>query len=247
MPAALTSALLILAAALPSTRAHMMERALLLAVPAMPPLGVQRATRPPFVTLPAASRAVMNAAAEAQTPMKAEETWPKRKSDWRVLFSLCITDLPLLLAAFFALMLAATGDALLPQLQSEALNVLLYTPPIMMGATLRPSLLKLAAVGVLTAIFTGIRGFLFWLSGARLVKRLRSKLFGSLLAQPQSFYDTRGTGELSSRLNADCIKLSDVLSLNVNIVLRQIMQSAVRVLSTYCYELLHRVVYCHVR
>ncbi|KAL1530634.1 hypothetical protein AB1Y20_001534 [Prymnesium parvum] len=152
---------------------------------------------------------------------------PRTASDWRVLLSLCIGDWPLLLAALLALTLAATGDALIPQLQSEALNVLLYTEAVAMRPRLLVSLAKLASVGVLTALFTGVRGFLFWLSGARLVKRLRVALFASLLAKPQSFYDTRGTGELGSRLNADCIKLSDVLSLNVNIVLRQIMQSVV--------------------
>ena len=67
-----------------------------------------------------------------------------------------------------------------------------------MAPALRSPLLHLASVGLLTAVFTGVRGFLFWLSGARLVERLRSRLFASLLAQPQSFYDTRGTGELSS-------------------------------------------------
>lgn len=144
-------------------------------------------------------------------------------SDWQILLSLCTRDLPLLLAAFVALCFAAAGDALLPQLQSEALNVLLYTEPSSVSTTLRTPLIKLLSVGVLTALFTGIRGFLFWLSGGRLVKRLRAALFSSLLTKPQTFYDTRGTGELSSRLSADCIKLSDVLSLNVNIVLRQVL------------------------
>ena len=42
---------------------------------------------------------------------------------------------------------------------------------------------------------------------------------------PQSFHDERSTGELASRLQSDCIKLGDVLSLNVNIVLRQLLQA----------------------
>lgn len=151
----------------------------------------------------------------------------RRKSDWRVLTSLCITDFPVLIASFVALTLAAVGDALRPQLQSEALNVLLYTEPALIWTKVRAPLVKLLYVGVLTALFTAIRGFLFWLSGARLVKRLRAQLFKSLLSKPQSFFDTRSTGELSSRLGADCVKLSDVLSLNVNIVLRQLMQSFV--------------------
>ncbi|KOO27175.1 ATP-binding cassette sub-family b member 9 [Chrysochromulina tobinii] len=83
----------------------------------------------------------------------------------------------------------------------------------------------MAGVGVATAIFTGLRGFTFWLCGARLVKRLRATLFECLLQQPQAFHDEQGPGELSSRLATDCVKLGDVLSLNVNIVLRQVIQS----------------------
>ena len=90
------------------------------------------------------------------------------------------------------------------------------------------SLLRLAGVGIGTALFTGIRGFIFACC-ARLVQRLRSTLFDALLKQPQAFHDEQGPGELSSRLATDCVKLGDVLSLNVNIVLRQIMQSLVGV------------------
>lgn len=149
----------------------------------------------------------------------------RRKSDWRVLFSLCKSDWPLLLAASLMLTLAAFGEALIPQLQSQALNALLNCDAPRAREAIQLPLRRLASVGVLTSAFTGMRGFLFWLSGARLVKRLRASVFSSLLAQPQSFHDVRGTGELSSRLNADCVKLSDVLSLNINIIVRQIIQS----------------------
>ena len=38
----------------------------------------------------------------------------------------------------------------------------------------------------------------------------------------QAFHDEQGPGDLSTRLATDCVKLGDVLSLNVNIVLRQV-------------------------
>ena len=100
---------------------------------------------------------------------------------------------------------------------------------MLVGSTPRSAqvlaLQHLAGMGVATAVFTGLRGFAFWLCGANLVRRLRAKLFGSLVRLPQSFHDERSTGELASRLQSDCIKLGDVLSLNVNIVLRQLLQA----------------------
>ena len=107
--------------------------------------------------------------------------------------------------------------------QARALNL------VLVGSTPRSAqvlaLQHLAGMGVATAFFTGLRGFAFWLCGANLVRRLRAKLFGSLVRLPQSFHDERSTGELASRLQSDCIKLGDVLSLNVNIVLRQLLQA----------------------
>jgi len=164
-----------------------------------------------------------------------KEAGSKKKTasaeEWRTLLRLCKPDLPLLVVAFCALSLAATGEALMPALQGAAINSALSIDPgiVAMPGGLRASLLRLAGVGIGTALFTGIRGFIFWLVGARLVQRLRSTLFDALLKQPQAFHDEQGPGELSSRLATDCVKLGDVLSLNVNIVLRQIMQSLVGV------------------
>ena len=151
--------------------------------------------------------------------------------EWRTLLKLCKPDVPLLVVAFLALSLAATGEALMPALQGAAINsaMSIESGMMTMPGGLRASLLRLAGVGVATALFTGIRGFIFWLVGARLVQRLRATLFDALLKQPQAFHDEQGPGELSSRLATDCVKLGDVLSLNINIVLRQIMQSVVGV------------------
>ena len=143
-------------------------------------------------------------------------------SDWRTLCRLASADWPLILAAFGSLLLAAAGEVLTPQLQSATLNQALLGGATGLSAPLR----KLAIVGTLTAVATGLRGYMFWICGAKLVARLRDALYASLLAKPQSFHDERAAGELSSRLSADCVRLGDVLSLNVNIVLRQLVQTA---------------------
>lgn len=140
------------------------------------------------------------------------------------LMRLTLPDWPLLIGAFTCLTIAAAGEAILPDLQGTALNAALAID----GSNrvgLRAALYKLGVVGAVTATFTGIRGFLFWMCGARLVVRLRSRLFETLLRQPQAFHDEQGPGEMSTRLAADCVLLGDALSMNVNIVLRQVMQS----------------------
>jgi ABC-type multidrug transport system fused ATPase/permease subunit len=142
---------------------------------------------------------------------------------------LCKPDTPLIIIAFICLTIAATGEALLPALQGGAINAALGVES-QANASLGDALFKMLSIGVGTAIFTGLRGFLFWICGARLVKRLRALLFEALLAQPQAFHDDQGPGELSSRLANDCVRLGDVLSFNVNILLRQVIQSIAGVL-----------------
>jgi ABC-type multidrug transport system fused ATPase/permease subunit len=54
------------------------------------------------------------------------------------------------------------------------------------------------------------------------VCRLRHELFRSLLQQEIAFYDGVPTGELTNRLTSDCNKISNVVSLHINILVRQV-------------------------
>ena len=149
-------------------------------------------------------------------------------NDVRQLWDLTVQDLPLISCAFGSLALASVGEVLMPQIQSSALNLAIQSGAAWdrsARAKLMNCLFKLASIGGATAVVTGLRGFLFWLCGARLVVRLRQRLYESMLAKPQSFHDIRAPSELGSRLSSDCIKLGDVLTLNVNIVLRQLLQT----------------------
>lgn len=55
-----------------------------------------------------------------------------------------------------------------------------------------------------------------------MVCRLRHELLKSLLRQDIAFYDSNSTGELTNRLSADCNKISNLISLNLNILARQV-------------------------
>ena len=49
-------------------------------------------------------------------------------------------------------------------------------------------------------------------------------LLRSLLRQDMAFFDGRDTGELTTRLSADCSKFSSVVASHVNVLLRQTIQ-----------------------
>ncbi|XP_048957526.1 ABC-type oligopeptide transporter ABCB9 isoform X2 [Canis lupus baileyi] len=66
----------------------------------------------------------------------------------------------------------------------------------------------------------GIRGGIFTLIFARLNIRLRNRLFRSLVSQEMSFFDENRTGDLISRLTSDTTMVSDLVSQNINIFLR---------------------------
>jgi len=91
-------------------------------------------------------------------------------------------------------------------------------------AQLVEALVGLGVSSLLAALFTGIRGSLFWIGGCRANYNIRVKLHRSLLLQEAAFFDTNETGYLLSRLNSDVNKIGQVISYHINVVLRQFAQ-----------------------
>jgi len=58
-----------------------------------------------------------------------------------------------------------------------------------------------------------------------LVKRMREKLYSSLLSQDISFFDSKTVGELTSRLGADCQQVSRVIGNDLNLISRDTLQA----------------------
>ncbi|NXP39411.1 ABCB9 protein, partial [Leiothrix lutea] len=71
----------------------------------------------------------------------------------------------------------------------------------------------------------GIRGGVFTLIFARLNIRLRNCLFRSLVSQEMSFFDENRTGDVISRLTSDTTIVSDLVSQNINIFLRNVVKA----------------------
>ncbi len=67
---------------------------------------------------------------------------------------------------------------------------------------------------------TALRFYLFESTGDMIVRRLRERLYSSIIRQEIGFFDTTKTGELTSRLTVDLDMLKDALSMNIAIMTR---------------------------
>ena len=72
--------------------------------------------------------------------------------------------------------------------------------------------LVLLVLFVVSSTCLALRYFLLANAGERIVRRLRARLFAAVLRQDFAYLDREGTGELTSRLAADCTKVQGVLT-----------------------------------
>jgi ATP-binding cassette subfamily B protein len=91
-----------------------------------------------------------------------------------------------------------------------------------------------AAAVTRVAVFLGVlavvqgaavagRHLLFSLAGERGVRRVRERLYKSLLSQEIAFFDGSRTGELVSRLGTDCASIQSLVAANVSMALRNVI------------------------
>mmetsp|Transcript_22283 Transcript_22283/g.31922 ORF Transcript_22283/g.31922 Transcript_22283/m.31922 type:complete len:772 (-) Transcript_22283:233-2548(-) len=138
------------------------------------------------------------------------------------LFSLVGYDSSLLIPSGCFLLLGAIFESIKPHYWSTCINY------VVSGESRRDivmqALIGLSISSFLGALFTGLRGALFWIAGTRGNYNVRVKLHRALLRQEAAFFDSTETGELISRLNNDVNKIGMVVSFHVNVVLRQSVQ-----------------------
>lgn len=83
------------------------------------------------------------------------------------------------------------------------------------------------AVGIfaIQSVTSALRYSFFTLAGEKTVKRLREKLFGQILGQDITFFDSQKTGELLGRLSSDTAVLQNALSVNISMLVRATVQA----------------------
>ena len=149
-----------------------------------------------------------------------ERTSPPVKT-LRFTFGLMGPDGPLLCFAYSALIVAAAGESVVPLLYGKVIDAIAISKDPD-GFVRQISRLIVAAA--ITGLATGCRGATFTYVGGRFGVRLRQRLFDSLLRQEATFFGAVKTGEVTSRLSADCEKVSDQVTLNVQVFLRSLVQ-----------------------
>ncbi len=84
----------------------------------------------------------------------------------------------------------------------------------------------MAVVAFVFGLSIACRYVLFTVAGERVVMRLRERLYANILDQEVVFFDTRRTGELTSRLASDTSVLQNAVSVNISMALRSGAQAA---------------------
>ncbi|WKX88018.1 hypothetical protein Q1695_007992 [Nippostrongylus brasiliensis] len=72
------------------------------------------------------------------------------------------------------------------------------------------------------AVFGGLRGGSFTYAHATIDRQIRNDLFRAVTKQEIGFFDANKTGEICSRLTADCQTMSNTLSLYMNVLTRNL-------------------------
>ncbi|KAK3041850.1 hypothetical protein RJ639_000366 [Escallonia herrerae] len=96
--------------------------------------------------------------------------------------------------------------------------------------------LKSCMVKALSFFVLQTRKFLLWheklpfwhckYDPCEFVKRMRERLYSTLLLQDISFFDTQTVGGLTSRLGSDCQQVSRVIGNDLNLILRNLLQGS---------------------
>lgn len=134
----------------------------------------------------------------------------------------CRKDASLLTVATLFLLISAVCEAFIPYFYGVAIDSIVVHQS--MEHFSKP-VLKLAALAFASSFAIGVRGGVFTLVFARLNLRLRNHLFTTFMRQEIGFYDQNHTGDLLSRLSADTTQVSDLVSQNVNILLRSLVKA----------------------
>nr|CAD2127669.1 unnamed protein product [Meloidogyne enterolobii] len=134
---------------------------------------------------------------------KNEWLWHISGFTWLFIYSLTRIFVPYYTGQVIASVVSSTGDKY---------------------AALVDSVKLMLFISIVCAVAGGFRGGSFEYAYARVNRAVRHNLFSSLIHQEIAFFDRHKTGEITSRLTADTTTMSDTVSLNVNIFLRNTVQ-----------------------
>lgn len=122
--------------------------------------------------------------------------------------------------AFFFLLAYSITKVFVPYLTGEVVSAVFGEQASY--ARLHRTVGIMAILSLACAVFGGFRGGSFTLAHAMIDRQIRNDLFRSVIKQEIGFFDLNKTGEICSRLTADCQTMSNTLSLYMNVLTRNL-------------------------
>ncbi|MBC7712962.1 MAG: ATP-binding cassette domain-containing protein [Rhizobacter sp.] len=138
------------------------------------------------------------------------------------LLSLSREEWPLLIKGMIFLLISSAALMVYPQYIKAIIDNALKTKDI---NSLNYAALIALGVFVIQGISSSFRYYYFTLAGEKTVKRLRAKLFSQIISQEMPFFDFSKTGELLGRLSSDTAVLQNALSVNISMLIRNLVQT----------------------
>lgn len=135
----------------------------------------------------------------------------------RRLLELARPELRILIVATVALAISAGMSLVYPQAVRWMIDAITEESSLLDFDTAAILLVVLFAI---QAVFAMVRSWLFTVAGERVVARLRTRLYSSIIAQDTAFFDGSRTGELTNRLASDTTVLQNTVTVNVSMALR---------------------------
>ncbi|WP_426757193.1 ABC transporter ATP-binding protein [Myxococcus sp. Y35] len=151
------------------------------------------------------------------SPEKVPNARPPKGVTFRRLLTLARPEVVPLAAATFFLLVSSGATLAYPRAIGDLVDQALTARD---RAVVDGLALVMLAVFVVQGVAMALRAYLFNNAGERVVARLRKDLFRALLSQEVGFFDSRRTGELTSRLSSDTTVLQNTVTANVSMMLR---------------------------
>lgn len=92
------------------------------------------------------------------------------------------------------------------------------------GQSLNQVTLMLLILFAISGTAMAFRSYLFTAAGERIVAKLRTDLYTAVIQREIAFFDLRRTGELLNRLASDTTVLQNTVTVNISMLLRNILQ-----------------------
>uniref|UniRef100_A0A915AK02 Uncharacterized protein n=1 Tax=Parascaris univalens TaxID=6257 RepID=A0A915AK02_PARUN len=129
----------------------------------------------------------------------------------------CKTQWMWFLAGLIFLVIQSVALMFLPYLTGQVISSIVQ---VRTYDVLVRSVIWMTVLSFITVFFDGLRAGCFDYATALVNRQIRCDLFRSLVKQEIAFFDSTRTGEITSRLTADCQTMSSTVSTNLNTFMR---------------------------